>query len=340
MDKKKVYAVLWVDDYGALKLRKRDVDWYHRNAGPISYAVECDDRFPWGFSVAFSSLSRALAAGDYFSHHVHPLRYTGAKAPKRVYDLLRLHYALWSLLRGIPRRVPKDVFRSVLVLGLGGVAAIAVYLFYVNTPAFIALGIPYLAGTLLIALWYYIQLPRHWEDTYADSERIIKSIVKAQAEFERRGLAYPKVVRHGWNLPWQGSIKFYLKSNVVADASAVPYGADRHPKIGEREINWRLSQPYFTSAAHDYDVAWDGTDKGDKGLIELPVNLGNISAYGFGEHSKMMIERVPAGGLVSCYIHPHDDFSPIRDWVRHLKAYYDVQFVSAETASEIYESEL
>ena len=340
-NKKTLYAVLWVDDYGSLTLRERDARWYHENAGPMSLAVQCDDRFPWGFDLAFSSVLNNGHPQDYLSHHLHPERYVGWAGPKRVYDALRLYFLVWSFLRLRPfiANASRGFFLFGLTVALLA-AAFALFVFsFSNLVAFFIVLALCVCGVSLVATWYYVQLPRNWEYLFADRASITALILKAEAEFRKRGLAYPAVIRHGWNLPWADSMPFYMEMGVVADASAVSVGDEKHATRNGREIEWCESQPYVASLTRDYNVAWDGEKAQDRGILELPVNLGNIPAYGFGENERRLIEIIPDGGLVSCYVHPQDDFSAVRDWVNYLKQRYDVRFVSAEQAATIYRAQ-
>lgn len=336
MCKKKLYAVLWIDDYGSLKLRKKDVEWYHKNAGPISYALECDDQYPWSFKMILNS--KEEFSYDYIAYHYHPIRWKGARIPKKIYDSLKLYMVVHSILRNFKIPFPKTAFRLMAFFIVIVIFVLILFTYYLNIILFIILIALYAILASLAAIWYYVQSPKNWEYKILDAEWNRNFILKAKEEFEKRGLEFPKVVRHGWNLPWKGSMEFYMKLGVLADASAVPVGIDSHPKIGDREIEWRLSQPYFASLKGDYNVPWDGVDEEEKGLLELPVTLGNISAYGFGEQDKKIIEEIPDGGLVSVYIHPQDDFEPIKDWVLYLKEHYDVKFIHAKEATEIYKN--
>ena len=97
-----------------------------------------------------------------------------------------------------------------LILVLFLAAILLFYPFCVNSDAFIALSLSYVAGVSLIAVWYYVTLSRNWECLFSDRVSIVRSILSTKAEFEKRGLAYPVVIRHGWNLPWEGPMKFYI----------------------------------------------------------------------------------------------------------------------------------
>jgi hypothetical protein len=341
MRKKKLYAILWVDDYGSLKLNKKDIKWYHENAGPISFALEYDDRFPKAFDIVLSSKSGEDFSYDYLAYHFHPIRYTGLKTPKKIYDLLNLYYHIHNLQRiykKIRTKIPlKKKFR-ILCLPLFLVLIYLLFrIFCINFIAFSIILIFNFVIFFITIIWYYVQSPNNWECPISDKEWIIETILRAKKEFEKRGLKFPEVIRHGWNLPWEGSIKFYKEIGVLADASAVPIGVDSNPRIENRRINWSGAlQPYYTSLKGDYNDPWDGVDEQDKGILELPVTLGNISVYGFGEIEKKIIETLPEEGLVSVYIHPQDDFSSIKEWVNYLKNNYDVKFITARDAVKIY----
>jgi len=96
--------------------------------------VECDDRFPWGFEVAFSSLTHDLSAGDYFfitcTHYVMWER----KRQKIIYDALRLYCQVRSLSRGVPKGVGTRAFRSALTLATAGASAVLAHLFAQGQP--------------------------------------------------------------------------------------------------------------------------------------------------------------------------------------------------------------
>jgi hypothetical protein len=233
-------------------------------------------------------------------------------------------------------KMNKQTFR--LLVGIVFLSALAVIArAYLLSPwLFLALAAIYAVVAALALTWYYVEQRANWEFPMSDAERNKAFIAAAKKEFGRRGYEFPKIVRHGWNLPWQGSMKFYMDLGFVADASAVTVGPDSRPHISDRELHWTISQPYYASLGKDYDVRQDEADAGDKGLLELPVMLGNITAYGFGDKEKEIISQVPDGGLVGTYIHPQDDFEPLRRWVLHLKEHYDVEFISAWQAYEIF----
>jgi hypothetical protein len=336
MDKKKLYAVLWIDDFGSLKLRKGDIEWYHENAGPISYALEWDDQYPWSLDDVLNK--KADFSDDYLAYHYHPIMWKGSGFPKRIYDRLKLHSKVYTLLRAyqcVPYSKTLMRLRNISILTIISILALITLFNRSNTIAanLLLLLLCFLFGLFIV--WYYVRLPGNWEIKISDAEWNKKFILNSKTEIEKRGFMFPKIVRHGWNLPWKGSAEFYMSLGIIADASAVPMGPDKKPKIAEREIEWMLSQPYFTSLRDDYDIPWDGLDERNRGLLELPVTLGNFSLSGFGDREKAMIKQIPEGGLIGAYIHPQDDFKPIKEWVFYLKKNYDVEFVDADHATKM-----
>lgn len=329
---KKIYAVFWIDDYGALKLRKKDVDWYHKNAGPISYALECDERFPWSYDYILNAKNDF--SHDYLGFHYHPVRYTGQKIPKLIYDRLRLFIPVSTILRSFNLKTTKKQFRTIALLASLIVFTVVLATYLVNLWIFALSALLYCILIALAGIWYYVQRPKNWEYPMSDSEFNKKFITDAKKEYEKRGFDFPKIVRHGWNLPWADSMRFYKDLGFVADASPVTEGIDSSPHIEKRSIKWTASQPYYADLNKDYNVPWKGNAAEDKGLLELPVFLGNVSVYGFGENAKEAIAKVPEGGLVGVYIHPTDNFKPITEWVLYLKQNYDAEFISALQAFE------
>ncbi|MEW6033645.1 MAG: hypothetical protein AB1603_02185 [Chloroflexota bacterium] len=334
---KRLYAVLWVDDCGSMPLSRKDVDWYHRNAGPISLALENDDRFPWSFRRMLGPGAPDLST-DYLSHHYHAVRWKGLSLPKKLYDLLHLHWHVRAFMRRTsPDRLSKRAFR--LAYGatfLSGIA-LAVYLYFLNTLAFALFLAAFLTILSLAVDWFYVQHPRNWQNLLADAEWHRSFLVRIKGEFNRRGREYPALVRHGWDLPPEGTMSLYLSEmGVLADASATPTTHEGHPSVAGRHLSWSIQTPYYASLSRGYNQPWDGHEETDRGLLELPVVLGNIAAYGFGDAEKDIIASLPADGLVAAYIHPWDRFEAVKEWVSFLKTNYDVRFVRADEYLESY----
>ena len=334
---KRLYAILWIDDVGSMPLSPKDVEWYHQNAGPISLALERDDRFPKSFEKVLGSPALSLSS-DYLSHHYHPIRWKGLSYPKRIYDYLQLHWRFRSILRFTRMEaLPKRLFRLVWSLALVALGLLIYYLYYLSPPAFFGLGVLFLLLIGLVGVWFYVQYPGNWQDFFPDKMGHRSLLLRIKDDFKVWGQEYPAVVRHGWNLPPPSMMEFYLSElHVLADASATPTTYEGSPSIGNQAITWKVKAPYYASRQGGYNVPWKGDDEEDRGILELPVTLGNIAAYGFGSAEKQVIRDTPEHGLVSVYIHPWDSFSVVKKWVDFLKTNYDVQFARADEYAHIF----
>ncbi len=161
---------------------------------------------------------------DYLGYHYHPIRYKGSKILKKVYDSFRLYAVVYSFLRMLNLKMRKQMFR--LLVGAVFLSALVVItLTYLLSPwLFLALIAMYVIVAALVAIWYYVERRANWEFPMADAAWNKTFIADAKKEFERRGYEFPKIVRHGWNLPWKGSMQFYMGLGFLADASAVTEG--------------------------------------------------------------------------------------------------------------------
>ena len=117
--RKRIYAVLWVDDYyGPSSLSSKDVEWYHQSAGPISLAVEKDDRYPWSFAKTLKPEAKGISSSDYLAHHYHPVKWKGALVPKRIFDSLRLLPAAWTVIKHFRGHFKAPVPKRPLRIGI------------------------------------------------------------------------------------------------------------------------------------------------------------------------------------------------------------------------------
>lgn len=330
---KKLYAVLWVDDVGAFPLNRKDVEWYHREAGPMSLAIESDDRV----RAPLARQLKGMDGKDYASHHLHAVRWRGAAWPKRLHDSLGVPLVVRRILKSAgTRKLGRTGFRLLWSGGLCLVLAAAVAAAFFNLYLFAVLAAALFCLLAVPALWAYVQRKGNWEYYLSDPGAWQETLRGAKVEFESTAGSFPAVVRHGWNLPPEGSMEFYMREmSVLADASAVPTRFEERPAIAGRTTQWRTATPYYASMSGDYNTPWAGAEE-DRGLLELPVVLGNIAYFGFGDREKEVLESLPEGGLASMYMHPWDDFSRVREWVSYLKANYEVTFLRADRYAELF----
>jgi len=334
---KKIYAVLWVDDAGSAPLTERFIKWYHENAGPISFGIEIDDRYPW----SFDKLLRATFVDptfDHLSHHHHPICWKGKSLIKWIYDSTELYWNLYTFFRLFGfSRLPSVLLRSGVV-GIGLIFLALAYFLYPYNVMFSILFLTILSiSAIMTFTWFNVRSSHNWKTAFLDIGWNEKFLYGVKEKFEDRGFEYPAVIRHGWNIPLPHMMKFYIKNlGVIADCSPTPTEEERDVRIDDVMILWKNLSPYYASLNHGYEVEWDEKDEEDRGLLMLPVTLGNIAVYGFGEEKKKLIEQVPEGGLVSACIHPVDDSKTVVNWVKYLKTNFDVEFITAEEYARVF----
>jgi len=346
---KMIYAVLWVDDCGSFPLSKTKAQWYEQNAGPFSLGFEIDQRFPRPFERQLEQLSKDSGPpSHYLSHHYHPLRFQAAPGIKKIYDLLRLRYLVSSslraigILRSLKSRQTKRIGlnKGIVLLCAGLMLVLLIAILYIgiwHSLPFLFLLVPYAVLVSLGGLVLFIHLEGNWVHDFADWEWNRQFLMELKSSFEKRNQRYTPVIRHGLNTPPVSSMEFYMSNmQVLADASATPTPLEGYSGRGTRRLHWQVTQPYYASLSQDYNIAWDGSGEQDRGILELPVNLGNIAEHGFGEFEKQVIDKVPDGGLVSAFLHGWDNFSGIESWVHYLKENYKVNFVRADEYAKIY----
>jgi hypothetical protein len=91
MNRKKLYAILWIDDFTSFPLSSDRIQWLEQNAVPLSLGIEMDRRFPAPFTLQLKQLRRDNGRpSHYLFHHYHPARFKAAHRLKSIYDFLRL----------------------------------------------------------------------------------------------------------------------------------------------------------------------------------------------------------------------------------------------------------
>jgi len=335
--KKLVYAVLWIDDAGSASLPRDSVNWYHKNAGPMSFAVEIDDRYPWSFNKLLKNRSIDLAF-DYLSHHHHSIQWRGNRLIKWIYNSTKLYWGLYTFLQLLSFSTLHPIQLHFVLIVFGSVLFALGYFLYpydIRISALLLMTLFFLA--LMAFTWFYVRLSRNWKMMLLDTEWNKEFLQRVRKTFEDKGFEYPAIIRHGWNVSLPHMMKFYMKElGVIADWSPTPTKEEYDACIDNVRIVWKNREPYYAGLSQGYEVEWDGEDEEDRGLLMLPVTLGDIAVYGFGEREKKLIKEVPDGGLVSAYIHPVDNFKSIINWVNYLKRFFDVRFITAEEYTRIF----
>jgi len=341
-----LYFVFWVDDFGnGGELRKKDRNWYHTNVGPISYGLERDEAGHYNLSKLFKKYDFVK---DYLSHHFHPFHWDRGRiflfADNLIYkpclkfknyiiDLFHFDLIHW-----------KNVAHFILIL------VILFFLILLNLKVIKQFVLIYFLLCFFIISFsvflrlnhLYVRNYKNWTFEHNNPEWCKNFLINAKNDFNLCGLKFPSIVRHGWNLPPKGIMKFYMSYlGVLADASGVS-GLQHNDYLKiyyyyDRSINWgNTAIPYFASLSGDYNKEWNGDEK-DRGILEVPLTFQNFQHIKIDSKVIDKIKSLPNGSLISTYLHPHDDIKSLTGLVNFLKTnYYNVNFVKANTYVELY----
>jgi hypothetical protein len=344
---KTLYFTLYIDDFGAGGIpQEEDIEWYHDIGGPLNYGFQCDDIG----CVPLKKILKKYGGGrDFIFHHFHSYEFVGSRHLKRI-DALLDWYKWHHKLNGLALRLTNNRvrFRDRHLFGLLVLSAlvwIAVYLKRRNSLA-------KFAALLSLGLFFlFLVASQAANHKHSDKNMRIRIddldwcqdfLKKTKTAFENNGLNYPRVTRHGWNLPPAKLNEFYLKEmNVLADASAI-YGSNNsyfpENSLARRTIRWRDTVlPYYTDIHDDFNSLWDGQEE-NRGILEIPLAFDNIVAYGFSDADRQLVGTLPNGALISTYIHPANSIKSLKSLLDFLKKNFEVRFVSVAEYLDIYMS--
>lgn len=334
---KTLYFTLYIDDVGAGGLpSEKELNWYRQAAGPINFGYQCDDIG----CMSLQKIQKKFGGGrDYIFHHFHPYEFVGPPLLKRIDSLLnwyKWHYRLneaIARLTGNRVRIRDRHFFGLLLL----FSALWFIIYLRKRSRVIRLALFFSLGLLFIFLLAsQAANSSHREENLRiridDTEWCKDFLRKTKRLFAAHGLVYPRVTRHGWNLPPAGLNEFYLaEMNVLADASAIrrDKGSALQPiAVGQRMVEWReTALPYYTKKGGDLNSVWDGAEE-TRGLLEMPLALDNVSAYGFSNEQRALIDQLPSGALVSTFVHPGNSIRKLEPVLSYLQSRSAVQFVS------------
>ncbi|MFX0195700.1 MAG: hypothetical protein ACFFCW_06215 [Candidatus Hodarchaeota archaeon] len=223
---KHLYVVLWVDDFGAYgELPHENRRWYHENAGPISYALEWDDR---GFFDPSALFKKYDFSYDFLSHHLHAMHWSHSRLH------LYLDYYLCENYSGIKKFLNDALSKLPIQFHLRDRYAFAI-LFSIRLIFLLCgrrkyclkqLGIIAILASLVVVLLAlnnrYLSNPRNWTYELKNPRWCKDFLLSTRKNLLEHGFVFPKVLRHGWNLPPAGLMEFYMSElGVLTDASAI-----------------------------------------------------------------------------------------------------------------------
>ena len=349
---KQLYFTIYIDDIGRVGYLSEDGErWFKSIGGKINYGYQHDDK---GGILLGPVLKRYNNKDDYIFHHFHAWEFSGNRSILKLDGFLK-----WNHRKHLVNNfttIPLRDRHYIAILGLLLILFAAICIYRKNkTTKIVLISVTALFFLMLIAVLssHYAKAPDNWEIKLGDIEWCKEFLLTAKKEFQKNGLEYPEITRHGWNTPPRGLNRFYVNQmGVIADASMIypnvnKYGSDNAEndygvilnQVRKFNYNWpdkiSLPLPYYTNINGDIDTVWNGKE-GNRGLLEIPLTIDNIGTYGFDETDKKIIDRLPNGALVSTYIHPGQDLRKIKEVISYIENNYTLLFISAKDYLDLY----
>ena len=349
---KQLYFTVYVDDIGkAGYLNTIGESWFKSIGGKINYGYQHDDK---GGILLGPVLKMYNDKDDYIFHHFHAWQFFRNRV------ILKLdRFFNWKHRKHLVYNFTSIRLRDrhyIAILGLFLILFAVIWIYRKNkTTKIILISTTTLFFLMLIAVLssQYSGNPDNWEIKLDDTAWCKKFLLTAKKEFQKNGLEYPKITRHGWNTPPRGLNRFYVtQMGVIADASMIYPNVNKHGsdnaendygvilnQVRKYHYKWpakvSLPIPYYTDIKGEINTVWDGKE-GHKGLLEMPLTIDNIVAYGFDMSAKKIIDRLPNGALVSTYIHPGQDLREIKEVISYIENNYTISFISAKGYLDLY----
>lgn len=349
---KQLFFTVYVDDIGKAGYLNTDGEkWFKSIGGRINYGYQQDDK---GGILLGPVLKRYNNKKDYIFHHFHAWKFSGNRGILKLDRFLK-----WNHRKHLVNNfttIPLRDRHYIAILGLLLILSAVIWIYRKNKitkTIFISVTAIFFLMLIAVLSSQHSRSPDNWEIKLGDTAWCKNFLLTAKQEFQKNGLEYPKITRHGWNTPPRGLSRFYItQMGVIADATMIypnvnKYGSDNAEndygvilnQVRKFNYNWpdkiSLPLPYYTNINEDIDSVWDGIEN-HKGLLEMPLTVDNIVGYGFDETDKKIIDRLPNGALVSTYIHPGQDLRKIKEVISYIENNYTLSFISAKDYLDLY----
>jgi hypothetical protein len=349
---KQLFFTVYIDDIGkAGYLNTSGEKWFKSIGGRINYGYQHDD---WGGANLKKVIEKYHPSQNYIFHHFHAWEFSGNRGILNVDRFLN-----WNHRKHLVNNfttIPLRDRHYVAILGLLLILSVVIWIYRKNkTTKTIVTSVIVLFLLMLIAVLssQYSGNPNNWEIKLGEPQWSKKFLLNAKQEFEQNNMKYPEITRHGWNSPPRGLNRFYLtKMGVIADASLIYPNYSKYRKNNDkRDLGVILNQvakfsykwpnkvslplPYYTNINKEINSLWDGKEE-HRGILEMPLTVDNIGAYGFDENDRKIIDKLPNGALVSTYIHPNQDLRKLKGILTYIEENYTISFVTAKDYLKMY----
>jgi hypothetical protein len=347
-----LYFTIFIDDVGPYGfINEEDYNWFKSKGGKFNIGYMRDD---FGMDDLSIILNKYSDSSNFIFHHFHAQRFSGNQTLLKIYLFTRWKNFKTAVSEKVGFEL-RDRHFLLASFGLSILVLLAIFILSKNkTFRAISFIVILLANIFLIGIIYtysYVIDDDKKEVMLSDTEWCKTFLENKKQEFEKNGMPYPQITRHGWTIPPRGLGEFYLlKMGVLADQS-LDYNPfldkDFYKKDHGEELNkvydyhvytWpeglRFPIPFYTNIDGDINQLWDGKEA-NRGIIEIPSSHGAYATQVYDERSLKLCDSLPNGALVSCWGHPGrriENAKPLLDYVEknfqikqvNVKEYLDV----------------
>ena len=327
---KELYFTIYIDDVGASGLPEPDgLRWFESNKYPVNLGWENGELNQEGILLDVIKNKYDLSS-NYLFHHFHAINYTGNALLQKIDKAInwyQIHTKINSAMSNILGI--KVYFRDrhfflalIFILVASGLLSLKKRnILFATVTIFFCI----VTTTFLIASFsaQYSYNEKNWTAHFDDPQWCKAFLIETKKDFMSQGLPYPRITRHGWNVPLKGLTEFYMKEmGVLADATVIyntKFEFDKHNVIAKIK-GPNAPSPYYSSISKGCEFEYNGLEI-DRGILELPLifDVSEYDPFGFIKKIEKDIETLPNGALVSTYCHPKDSLKKYIPLISFLK---------------------
>lgn len=348
-----LYFTIFIDDVGPYGyINEDDYNWFKSKGGKFNIGYMHDD---FGMEDLSFVSNKYSDPSDFIFHHFHAQRFSGNPLLQEIYLFTRWKNFKTTVSNQIGYEL-RDRHFLMASFGLSLLILLAVFILSKKKSAR-AVGIVSLIlynTILFIIIYSYSVLSDvdNKEIMLSNTEWSKAFLEDKKQEFEKNGMPYPQITRHGWTIPPRGLGEFYLlEMGVLADQS-LDYNpfleGDFYQQDNGEELNqvfdyhvytWpeslRFPIPFYTNMDGDINQLWD-RNEANRGIIEIPSSHGPYAVKPYDERSLKICDSLPNGALVSCWGHPGRRIENAKPLLDYVEKNFKIRQVNAKEYLDIF----
>ncbi|HEY9114388.1 MAG TPA: hypothetical protein VIN10_06780 [Bacteroidales bacterium] len=348
-----LYFTIFIDDVGPYGyINEEDYNWFKSKGGKFNIGYMQDD---FGMDDLSFVLNKYSDPTDFIFHHFHAQRFSGNQTLLKIYQFTRWKDFKTSIgdILGIELRD-----RHFILAGFGFSLLVLLLIFIIskkNATRIAGLVIIILLNLILFGIIYtysYVIDVDKKEVMLSNTEWCKTFLENKKGEFDKNGMPYPQITRHGWTVPPRGLGEFYLlEMGVLADQSLeyTPFlekdfyqqdhGTELNNVFDYHVYTWpedlRFPIPFYTNMNGDINQLWDGNEA-RRGIIEIPSSHGPYATQPYDERSLKLCDSLPNGALVSCWGHPGRRMENAKPLLDYVEKNFQIQLVNVKEYLDVF----